>query len=93
MFEELLVGASLPTLACIVYYAMELLKGLTKHNESVLTYIPTIAAAFGSVCGLIAFFFVPDFLPTDNILVAALIGCASGLAATGLHQNVKQLKK
>ena len=91
--EELMNGASVPALAAIVYCAVEMLKRTTKYNEGVLTYVPMIAAALGAICSLLAFFFVPDFLPTENVLVAAVIGCASGLSATGFHQTVKQLNK
>ena len=43
--------------------------------------------------GLVALYVgMPDFPATDPITAAA-VGVASGLAATGLDQAVKQLKK
>ena len=32
-------------------------------------------------------------MPTENVVVALVIGGASGLSATGVHQAIKQIKK
>lgn len=56
-------------------------------------WIPVICGAFGIILGIVALYTgVPDFPATDP-LTAAAVGGASGLAATGLHQAVKQLKE
>ena len=47
----------------------------------------------GAICGVIAFYFVPGVIETENVLVAIVIGAASGLSATGTNQAVKQLSK
>lgn len=91
--EELLNGASIPAIAAIVYWGINLLKHVTKNNEKLLTYVPLIAAVLGIVFALIAFFFVPEVIPTDNALVAVVIGGASGLSATGFNQAIKQIGK
>jgi len=36
---------------------------------------------------------VPGVVPADNILMATVIGGASGLSATGTNQVLKQLSK
>ena len=50
-----------------------------------------MATALGAVIGTICFFCVPGVLETTNILVAIVLGAASGLSATGTNQAVKQL--
>lgn len=91
--EELLQIASVPAIAAVVYWVVNLIKYTAKNNEKLLTFIPLISAALGVVCGVIAFFAIPDVMPTDNILVAVVLGGASGLTATGFNQIIKQLKK
>lgn len=55
-------------------------------------WIPTICGVAGVILGIVAFWIgVPDF-PATDFLTAAAVGCASGLAATGVDQAVKQLK-
>lgn len=91
--EELLNGASIPAIAAIVYWVINLLKHVTKSNEKLLTFVPLIAAVLGIGFALIAFFFVPGVIPTENALVAVVIGGASGLSATGFNQAIKQIGK
>ena len=56
-------------------------------------WIPWIAGMAGIVLGILALFIgVPDF-PASDYLTAAAVGGASGLAATGADQVVKQLKQ
>ena len=56
-------------------------------------WIPVICGALGGVLGVVAFLIsTPDF-PANDILNAIWVGIASGLAATGINQIYKQLKK
>lgn len=71
---------------------MQLLKNLI-DNEKFNKFIPLISVVCGSVLGVIAFYFYPGFLPADNVVVALMIGAASGWAATGANQTLKQLAK
>ena len=48
--------------------------------------------AFGMVLGIAGMFVMPDF-PADDVITAAAVGMASGLAATGVNQAKKQLTK
>lgn len=55
-------------------------------------WIPTICGAAGLVLGVVAWAVgVKDF-PAHDWLNFAAVGIASGWAATGLNQSVKQLK-
>jgi FtsH-binding integral membrane protein len=91
--EELLTGVSVPAIAAVVYFIVELIKYTTKKSEKVLRFIPIIAAGIGLVCGAVAYFAIPKIVPTDNVVVALVIGAASGLTATGFNQIIKQAKK
>ena len=44
-----------------------------------------------AIIGVIAYFCVPGVFETQNVLVAIVLGAASGLSATGTNQAVKQL--
>ena len=53
-------------------------------------WIPVICAAVGGALGVVGLYTMPDF-PATDILTAVAVGIVSGLAATGIHQTVKQL--
>ena len=91
--ETILTGASVPAIAAVVYFVVELLKYTTNYKESVKRFIPLISAVLGVACGLVCFYFIPSIIPSDNVVVAVVIGAASGLTATGFNQIIKQVKK
>ncbi|MEG1710246.1 MAG: phage holin family protein [Clostridia bacterium] len=91
--EEFLNIACAPIICLFVYYAMDILKLLTKQNEMVKRFIPLIAGFLGAILGMAAFYIAPSIILTDNIVMAMIIGCASGLSATGANQIIKQLHK
>jgi peptidoglycan/LPS O-acetylase OafA/YrhL len=84
---------TVPIIVSVVYGGLALLKKATGENEKVLRFLPLIAAGLGAVLGIIAFFAMPELIPASNAFVAVLIGGASGLAATGTNQIIKQLGK
>ena len=54
-------------------------------------FVPTICGVVGAILGPVALIMgVPDF-PATDYLTAVAVGIVSGLAATGVHQAVKQL--
>ena len=63
-----------------------------KTISSMDKYIPTIVGTVGAVLGVAAMYLMPKFAAQD-ILTAIAIGIVSGLASTGAHQAVKQIKK
>lgn len=81
----------IPALAAIVYTIIDITKTAMGGDEKFKRFIPLIACVLGAVCGVVAFYFVPGTMGTDNILVATILGAASGLSATGTNQVVKQL--
>ncbi|MEG1520756.1 MAG: hypothetical protein RR458_07175 [Clostridia bacterium] len=92
--EEILNIAVVPTIVGVVYFLITVYKtNIAKGRETFLTWIPVIAGGLGIVIGVLAFFFAPTIIPADNIIVAILIGGASGLAATGTNQILKQYNK
>ena len=82
---------TIPVITAIVYAIIEIFKTIWGKNERFKDFIPLIACILGIGCALIAFFWIPGVLPTTNGIVAAVIGGASGLAATGIYENIKNL--
>ena len=85
--------ATIPALAAIVYTIIDIIKTAMGGDERFKRFIPLIACCLGAVCGVVAFYFVPGVMGTENLLVAIVLGSASGLSATGTNQAVKQLTR
>ena len=82
---------SVPVIATVVYWIINLVKYATGNNEKFSKFIPLAAAGIGAVIGVLCFLFVPEIFVADNFLTALIVGGASGLAATGTNQAIKQL--
>lgn len=91
--EQYLNLISVPAIAAIVYWVINIIKHAVGENEKFKKFIPLIAAALGVVCGIVCYYAVPSIIPAPNIVVAIIIGGASGLTATGTNQIIKQLGK
>ena len=86
-------AVAIPALAAIVYTIIDITKTAMGGTEKFNRFIPLISCLLGAVCGVIAFYCVPGVFETQNLLVAIVLGAASGLSATGTNQAVKQLTK
>lgn len=84
---------SIPSIATIVYWIINIIKYTVNNNENFKRFIPLTAALLGMIFGVIAYYALPDIIPAPNLIVAILIGASSGLTATGFNQTVKQLSK
>ncbi len=89
--ESYLELISVPAIAAIVYWVIAIIKYAVKENETFKRFIPLIAAGLGVVLGVVAYYLVPGIVPADNVVVAIIVGGASGLTATGVNQVIKQL--
>ncbi len=90
---EYLELISVPAIATIVYWVINIIKYAVQDNEKFKRFIPLISAGLGAVLGVVAFFALPSIISADNVCVAILVGGASGLTATGTNQIIKQLTK
>ena len=90
--EQYLELISVPAIAAVVYWVVYIIKSVV-NNEKFNRLIPLVAAGLGVVCGVIAYFAIPAIIPAQNVIVAIVIGGASGLTATGTNQIFKQLEK
>ena len=90
---EYLELISVPAIATIVYWVINIIKYAVQDNEKFKRFIPLISAVLGAVLGVVAFFALPSIIPASNVCIAILIGGASGLTATGTNQIIKQLGK
>lgn len=84
---------SVPAIAVIVYWVINIMKYTFNNSEKFKRLIPLLAAFLGVIIGIISFYLVPSIIPTDNVVVAIVLGGASGLSATGVNQVLKQLTK
>ena len=84
---------TIPAIAAIVYTIIDIVKTAVGGDEKFKRFIPLISCGLGAIIGTICFYCVPGVLETTNILVAIVIGAASGLSATGTNQAVRQLTK
>lgn len=91
--EQYLELISVPAIAAVVYWVVNLIKYIVGENETFKRFIPLIATALGVVSGVVCFYVLPSIIPATNLLVAIVIGGASGLTATGANQVLKQLTK
>ena len=82
---------SIPALAAIVYTIIDIAKTALGGDDRFKRFIPLIACILGAGCGVVAFYCVPGVMETENLLVALILGAASGLSATGANQIGKQL--
>ena len=82
---------TIPALAAIVYTIIDIAKTALGGDERFKRFIPLIACVLGAGCGVVAFYCVPGVMDTENLLVALVLGAASGLSATGANQIGKQL--
>ena len=82
---------TIPALAAIVYTIIDIAKTALGGDERFKRFIPLIACVLGAGCGVVAFYCVPGVMETENLLVALILGAASGLSATGANQIGKQL--
>lgn len=90
---ECLQVISVPAIATIVYWVVNLIKYATNNSESFKRLIPLVSAGLGAVLGIVCYFLIPEIILANNILVAIISGGASGLSATGCNQIFKQLNK
>ena len=73
----------------IVYIMGQGIKATKLDNK----WIPVLCGVAGMALGIAALYLgIPDF-PATDLLTAAAVGGASGLAATGVNQTVKQMKQ
>ena len=82
---------TIPALAAIVYTIIDIAKTALGGDERFKRFIPLISCILGAGCGVVAFYCVPGVMETENLLVALVLGAASGLSATGANQIGKQL--
>ena len=79
--------ASVAAITVIAYVIGLTVKASGINNK----WIPILCALTGGVLGIVGMFVMPDF-PAGDVITAGAVGIASGLAATGADQMIKQMK-
>ena len=57
---------SVPAIATIVYWVINIIKHAVGENEKFKRFIPLIATGFGVICGVICYFALPEIIPADK---------------------------
>ncbi|MEG1394656.1 MAG: phage holin family protein [Clostridia bacterium] len=89
--EQFLQIATVPIIATLVFWIIDLIKIIVKENELFKRAIPFISSVLGAILGVVAYAIEPSIIPATDWFSAIMIGGASGLSATGTHQAIKQL--
>ena len=81
--------AGVAAITAIVYIIGLLFRVLPLDRK----WIPSVCGITGLLLGLLAYGIGMPGFPGEDLLTAAAVGGVSGLAATGVDQAVKQLKR
>lgn len=79
-------GITILAITVIAYLIGMIARAVPLENK----WIPCICGLCGMALGIVGLFIIPDF-PANNVIDAAAVGIASGLAATGADQIYRQL--
>lgn len=75
----------------VICYLVGLIVKITPYDNNKI--IPVVCGVAGALLGAACLYLeVPEF-PAGDIVTAIAVGIVSGLAATGVDQAVKQIKK
>lgn len=79
-------GITILAITVIAYLIGMIARAVPLENK----WIPCICGLCGAALGIVGLYVIPDF-PANNVIDAAAVGIASGLAATGADQIYRQL--
>ena len=88
--EQYLSMISVPAIAVVVYWIVKIVDKAAGGNEKFRRFIPLMSAGLGVIFGVVCFFALPAIIPADNVVIAIVIGGASGFTAIGTDQMLKQ---
>ncbi len=91
--KEYLGTISVPAIAAAVYFIVKLIRYAASGNEKFEKFVPLISVGLGVVFGVVCYYAVPSCIPAENVVVAIVIGAASGFTAIGADQMFKQFGK
>jgi len=77
---------SVSAITVICYLVAEIVKYTRLNNK----WVPVICGTAGALLGIVGKLLMPSF-PADDFINAVAIGIASGFAATGVHETIKQI--
>ena len=81
---------AIPSIAVVAYFVGLCIKSLVPSAKAE-KFIPLACGLTGAVLAVVLFFTAPAIVPASDVVTAIAIGITSGLSATGVHQQIKQL--
>jgi len=91
--EEYLGTISVPAIAAAVFFVVKLIRYAAGNSEKFERFVPLLSAVLGVVFGVVCFYAMPAIIPADNVVIAIVIGGASGFTSIGTCQMLKQFGK
>ncbi len=89
--EEYIGTISVPAIAVAVWFVLKLISYAVGKNSKYERFVPLISAGLGVVFGIVCFYALPSIIPAKNVVIAIVIGAASGFTAIGAGQMMKGL--
>lgn len=86
-FEDV---TAIPAITTLALLAAQIVKSFTPLDSRRL---PAFCGSLGAILGIVCYIWIPQSIPADNALMAAVTGAVSGWAATGIHQTRKQMEE
>lgn len=91
--EEYFGTISVPAIAAAVFFVVKAIRSAVGENAKFEKFVPLLSAGIGAIFGVVCFYALPTIIPASNVVVAIVIGGASGFTAIGADQMVKGFGK
>lgn len=91
--EKYLESLSVPAIVAATYFIMKLIRYAVGENAKFERIVPLLSFVLGIALGIVCFYALPAFIPAENVVVAIVIGGASGFSAIGTDVMFKQFGK
>jgi hypothetical protein len=82
--------ATVVSITVIAFLAGLIVKATKFNNDK---FIPIVCGLVGGAFGILGFYTGLADFPANDVITALAVGISSGLAATGVHQGIKQFVK
>ncbi len=90
---EVMQAASVPMIATIVYWIINLISHALKNKETFLRFAPLLSFCLGAGIGVLCYYAIPSANAADNVLTAFVGGGTSGLSGSGFTAMFKGFKR
>ncbi|MFI3229875.1 MAG: hypothetical protein R3Y23_06950 [Bacillota bacterium] len=90
---EAVQAASVPLIATIVYWVVNLVGHAIKKKDTFMRFQPLLSFSLGAGIGIFMYYITPDVNAAGDVLTAFIGGGTSGLSGSGFTAMFKSFKK